>query len=435
MSAHLPSRSRSGAVLSCVTRRPLLPFALLLVALLLSACATHAPDGAPAQPRPTPVLLIGIDGFRPDYLALPEARGLRALAESGGFAEVMQPSYPSLTFPNHYTLVTGLHPDRHGIINNSMRDPALGSFAMHLRAAVGDGRWWGGEPIWITAQRHGLRSATLFWPGSEADVQGRYPDEWLPYDGSLGSARRVQQVLDWLARPESSRPDFMTLYFEQVDSIGHDSGPDSATLRRAVRAVDQSVTELLAGIERAGWAGRIHLLIVSDHGMASIDEERPILLDTLLDPRSFELVSFGASAGIQPRRGRRAEVEAALLREHAHMQCFRPGEFPAHWHFGEHPRVPAITCQAEPPFIIATRRVLDMPGRKRKLGGHGYDPTLPEMQALFIAHGPAFLPGARVERVHSVDVYALLCRLLGIEPAEHQGNPQAFDALLLPERR
>ena len=404
--------------------------ALCLLLLLLAACAPAPRREAPAAARPLPVLLIGIDGFRPDYLQLPEARTLRRLAEQGGRAEAMRPSYPSLTFPNHYTLVTGLHPDRHGIVNNSMRDPELGSFAMHLRTAVADGRWWGGEPVWITARRHGLRTATLFWPGSEADVQGQHPDDWLPYDAGVDSTARVRQVLDWLARPESERPDFMTLYFEQVDTVGHEQGPDSLALRHAVRSVDSALAALIEGIEASPWAGRINLVLVADHGMAAIDESRPILLDELVDPRSFELVSFGASVGIEPRRGRRAEVEAALLREHAHMRCYRPQDFPPEWLFGTHARVPTITCQAEPPHIIATRRVLAMPGRKTKRGGHGYDPALPEMQALFVGHGPAFRPGSTVSRVHSVDVYALLCRLLDIAPAEHQGDERAFDALL-----
>jgi predicted AlkP superfamily pyrophosphatase or phosphodiesterase len=407
-------------------------FLHFVLVLLVAGCAHRAPIESAAKPRPTPLLLIGIDGFRPDYLALPEARVLRGLAERGVLAAAMQPAYPSLTFPNYYTLVTGLHPDRHGIVNNSMRDPSLGNFAMHLRAAVADGRWWGGEPVWITARRNGLRTATLFWPGTEANVQGQHPDDWLPYDGAMSGAHRVQQVLDWLGRPEPMRPDFMTLYFEHVDSVGHDTGPDSPALRRAVAAVDSALGMLLTGIEHAGWADRINLVIVSDHGMIGIDEDRPILLEELVDPRSFELISFGASAGIEPRRGRRAEVEAALLRKHAHMRCFRPGEFPPHWHFGQHPRVPSITCQAEPPYVIATRRVLEAPGRRPKRGGHGYDPELPEMQSLFLAQGPGFVAGAQVQRVRAVDVYALLCRLLGIAPAEHQGDPGAFDALLKP---
>ena len=403
---------------------------LCALLLLLSACALspHADERAAA--RPLPVLLIGIDGFRPDYLQFPEAQTLRRLAEQGGRAEAMQPAYPSLTFPNHYTLVTGLHPDRHGILNNTMRDPELGLFAMHLRTAVADGRWWGGEPVWITARRHGLRTATLFWPGSEANVQGQHPDDWLPYDAGLASAARVRQVLDWLNRPESTRPDVMTLYVAQVDTVGHDHGPDAPALRRAVRSVDTAIAALIEGIEASPWAGRVNLVLVADHGMTAIDESRPILLDELLDPRSFELISFGASAGIEPRRGRRAEVEAALLREHPHMRCFRPQDFPQEWQFGSHPRVPRITCQAEPPHVIATRRALNLPGRTPKRGGHGYDPTLPEMQALFVGYGPAFRPGSSVPRVHAVDVYALLCRLLGIEPAEHQGDAQAFDSLL-----
>jgi predicted AlkP superfamily pyrophosphatase or phosphodiesterase len=407
------------------------PFAACLLLLALSACAL-APRPMPSvAARPLPVLLIGIDGFRPDYLRFPEAKTLRQLAERGGRAEAMQPSYPSLTFPNHYTLVTGLHPDRHGIVNNSMRDPALGPFAMHLRAAVADGRWWGGEPVWLTARRQGLRSATLFWPGSEADIQGQHPDDWLPYDAGLDSAERVRQVLAWLARPESSRPDFLTLYFEQVDTVGHSLGPDAPALRRAVQSVDAAIAALIAGIEASPWSGRVNLVLVADHGMTRIDESRPILLDELLDPMSFELVSFGASAGVEPRRGRRAEVEAILLRDHPRMRCYRPQEFPPEWQFGAHPRVPSITCQAEPPYVIATRRVLSMPGRNTKLGGHGYDPALPEMQALFVGYGPAFRPGSTVRKVHSVDVYALLCRLLGITPAEHQGNARAFDPLLV----
>lgn len=431
-----PARASHGilrgmsALLNSAIRRLARASWCLLPVLLLAACATRPSFETARAERPAPLLLIGIDGFRPDYLALPEARTLRALAESGGRAAALQPSYPSLTFPNHYSLVTGLHPDRHGIVNNSMRDPHLGSFAMHLRAAVGDGRWWGGEPVWITARRHGLRTATMFWPGSEADVQGQHPDEWLAYDASLGSARRVHEVLEWLARPESSRPDFMTLYFEQVDSAGHDDGPDSAALRRAVRSVDESLRALLDGIAQAGWAGRINLVLVSDHGMSHIDDTHPILLDELVPAQSFELVSHGASAGLNPRAGRQAEVEAALLREHAHMRCFRRGEFPTRWHFGQHPRVPAITCQADPPYVITTRRALGMPGRKRKKGGHGYDPALPEMQAMFIGYGPAFTPGSQVERANTVDVYALLCRLLRIEPAEHQGDARAFEALL-----
>jgi predicted AlkP superfamily pyrophosphatase or phosphodiesterase len=409
---------------------------VLLAALLLmlAACAQQ-PSARPAPPaRPDPLLLISIDGFHPDYLQLPEAATLRRLAGEGSRAAWMQPSYPSLTFPNHYTLVTGLHPDRHGIINNSMQDPQLGQFATHLRHAIEDGRWWGGEPIWVSAQRQGLRAATLFWPGSEAEIQGIRPYDWLPYSSELQSNARINTVLQWLQRPEQTRPDFLTLYFERVDSIGHTYGPDSPQLRRAVAHVDRSLQKLVAGLEAAGISDRINLLIVSDHGMSALDQSQPIVLDDLLDPRSFALTAYGAMAGIEPRRGRAAEVEAALLKPHPRMRCFRRDQLPTEWQFGQHPRVPSITCQADPPYAIATRRLLSMPGASVKRGGHGYDPALPSMRSIFIGHGPAFIAGSTIDPVRAVDVYALMCRLLGIRPAEHQGDAHAFDAGLRPGR-
>lgn len=417
----LPSASRARAA----HWRVLMLAALLL---MLAACAQH--PSAPAAPpaRPDPLLLISIDGFHPDYLQFPEAATLRRLASEGSRAAWMQPSYPSLTFPNHYTLVTGLHPDRHGIINNSMQDPQLGQFAAHLRHAVEDGRWWGGEPIWVSAQRQGLRAATLFWPGSEAEIQGIRPYDWLPYSSELQSNTRVNTVLQWLQRPEQTRPDFLTLYFERVDSIGHSYGPGSAQLQRAVAQVDRSLKKLLDGLEHMGLAGRINLLIVSDHGMDALDQSQPIVLDDLLDPRSFALTAHGAMAGIEPRHGRTAEVEAALLKPHPRMRCFRRDQLPAEWQFGQHPRVPSITCQADPPYAISTRRLLSMPGASVKRGGHGYDPALASMRSIFIGHGPAFTAGSTISPVRAVDVYALMCRLLGIRPAEHQGDAQAFEA-------
>jgi predicted AlkP superfamily pyrophosphatase or phosphodiesterase len=409
--------------------RALPRIAVLLLLAWLAGCASQ-PARVEASARPEPLILISLDGFRPDYLDWPEAAQLSALAASGARAEWMQPSYPSLTFPNHYTLVTGLHPDRHGVVNNTMRDAELGQFAMHLRQAVEDGRWWGGEPIWNTAQNQGLRAATMFWPGSEAAVQGQRPRDWMRYDKAFDARRRVAQVLAWLARPADSRPDFITLYFEQVDTVGHDHGPDSAEVRRAVAEVDARIGELLQGLEDGGWAGRVNLVIVSDHGMAALDDGQPILLDTLAPPNSFDLSSLGQVAGVRPRRGREAEVEAALLKPHAHMQCYRRGELPARWQHGQHPRVPPILCQAQPPHSISLKRLQDMPGRARKRGAHGYDPELSEMRALFLAAGPAFASGSTLSPVRSVDVYALLCRLLDIQPAPHQGNPRAFDAVL-----
>lgn len=400
---------------------------LVLCAPLLLACANQqTKPGA----GPTPLLLVSIDGFHPDYLAFEEAATLRQLAAGGTLAEWMTPAYPTLTFPNHYTVVTGLHPDRHGIIHNSMSDPELGRFGLHLRAAVGDGRWWGGEPIWLTAQRQGLRAATLFWPGSEADIQGERPLHWLPYDGRKPLDARVDRVLGWLALPPGRRPHFMTLYFESVDSMGHERGPGTPEVRRAIAEVDTALARLLEGLRALGPRGELNLLITSDHGMTWLDTENPIVLDDLLPPDSVDWVHFGQVAGINPKPGHEEAVERALLQAHARMSCHRRGELPERWHYGHHPRVPAITCQAVPPWSILPRRAINQPNRLPNLGGHGYDNALPEMRAFFLAYGPAFRAGARIPPVEAVDVYPLMARLLGIHPAEHQGNPDAFEAAL-----
>ncbi|MCG6117283.1 MAG: ectonucleotide pyrophosphatase/phosphodiesterase [Aquimonas sp.] len=402
---------------------------LSLATLLLAACAT--PQLRPAS-EPTPVLLVSIDGFHPDYLEFEEAVTLRRLAAAGALAEWMTPAYPTLTFPNHYTVVTGLHPDRHGIIHNSMSDPDLGRFGLHLRDAVGDGRWWGGEPIWLTAQRQGLRAATLFWPGSEADIQGERPDEWLPYDGRKSHEDRVDRVLGWMAQPQAQRPHFMTLYFEAVDSMGHAHGPGTPQVRAAIAAVDAALARLLDGLEALGQRGMVNMLITSDHGMTWLDTDNPIVLDDLLPADAIDWVHFGQVAGVNPRAGHEAAVEQALLRPHPRMSCHRRGELPERWHYGSHPRVPAITCQAVPPHSILPRRAVNQPNRRPNRGGHGYDNALPEMRAFFLAHGPAFQAGVRLPPVEAVDVYPLMTRLLGLRAAEHQGNPAAFDAALLP---
>jgi predicted AlkP superfamily pyrophosphatase or phosphodiesterase len=420
---------------------------LLLISLLLTSCSgprghersPHAPTrtgqgteaGLPATTSKVPlVLLVSIDGFHPDYLQLPEAALLRRIARDGARVGALRPSFPSLTFPNHYTLVTGLHPDRHGIIHNAFQDPAFGQFSKQP-PAVRDPRWWGGEPIWVGARRHGLRSATLFWPGSEAPIGGRLPEDWLPYDESMSEAARVAQVLQWLGRPEPQRPHLLTLYFGSVDLAGHYHGPRSPQLRQSIASVSAALQSLLDGLQALDLKDSLNLVLVSDHGMAELDGRDPILLDDLLDPKWIEAPMPGELVGIRPRPGRDAEVEAALLRPHPGMSCHRRDSLPARWHYGEHPRVPPILCQATPPNRIALRAHLALAGDSaRNLGAHGYDPELREMQALFIGHGPAFRPGTYVDRADAVDIYELLCRLLGIEPAPNDGDPGAFDAVL-----
>lgn len=391
---------------------------LLLALALITGCASQPP----ADPRP-PLLLVSIDGLRPTDVDANQMPILNALGDAGVRAEWMTPSYPSKTFPNHYTLVTGLRPDHHGMINNTMYDPVLGDFNLSSRDAVQDPRWWtGGEPVWITLQRHGGRAATMFWPGSEAAIQGQHPTDWRVYDEHLSASARVDQVLAWLDRPARTRPQFITLYFEQVDHAGHATGPDSAESRAARAEVDAALGRLQDGLRQRGLQDKINLIVVSDHGMADITG-REYLADYLrphgLGLEAITIVTGGALASINPRPGQEAAVAAALLGRHPHATCWRKQDLPAQWHYGTHARIPAILCQADLGWLLLARDN----GRPFKAGGgHGYAIEDPTMHATFIASGPAFRNGVTLQPFDNVDVYPLLMRLLGLTPLPNDGD-------------
>lgn len=400
--------------------------ALLATLVLLAACASRGPQPQARRdppPADTPLLLISIDGFRASYLDLGLTPNLQRIADQGVRAQWMNPSYPSLTFPNHYTLVTGLRPDHHGVIHNSMSDADLGKFKVSDRDAVGDTRWWnGGEPIWIGAQKAGLRSATLFWPGSEAPIRGLRPNRWKPFDAAISENARVDEVLGWLAEPASTRPHVATLYFDALDHEGHNHGPNSAEAREAMQRIDAALGRLVDGLAARGELDRVNLIVVSDHGMAEVAPGQRIAVEDMVTPQQAVVTSVGQSIGIAPNKGFEAEAERRLLGEHAHYQCWRKGELPARWHYGTHPRVPPIVCQMQEGWDAIEGDKLKNAPKNQTRGSHGYDPALASMRAIFIARGPAFRRGATIPAFDNVDVYPLLARLIGIAPARNDGD-------------
>lgn len=403
----------------------------LLATLVLAACVTQPP----AQPRaadPYTLLLVSLDGVHPDDLTRGDTPNLSRLAREGVQAEWMIPSYPVLTFPNHYTLITGLRPDRHGIVHNSMHTPELGRFSLRDRDAVGDGRWWnGGEPLWVTAENAGMPTATLFWPGSEAPVRGVQPTRWTLFDSDLPKDERVDRVLGWLSEPAATRPRLATLYFEHPDGAAHGSGPGSPELREAMRAVDTQIGRLVEGLERAGLGDSVDLVIVSDHGMAAVPEGNVVASETMVDPEVAEPITFGQVVGFRPLPEREAAAEAALLGAHDRYHCWRKEELPQRWHYGTHSRIPPIVCQMNEGWDALPTRFIE--GRSAGTrGSHGYDPELPSMRAIFIARGPSFGSGVQLPAFENVDVYPLLAHLLGVEPADHDGNAQTLLPALEP---
>ena len=394
--------------------------ALSLALLLLSAgCATPPPPRHSAT-----LLLISVDGLRPADVNAAGMPALSALADANVRAEGMRPSYPALTFPNHYALVTGLRPDRHGIVHNSMADATLGRFRTSDRAAVESGSWWGGVPVWVSAQRAGLRTATMFWPGSEADIDGVRPWQWRPYRDGTRAADSVAQVLQWLALPASERPRLVTMYLDQVDEASHEHGPDSPQAAAARREVDAAVAQLLRGLRALHLIGATNLLVVSDHGFETIPPGQVLRVEDMAPPRVAEAVSDGQVISFAPLPGRTAEAERLLLGRHAHYACWRKQALPARWHYGTHPRIPAIVCQMDAGWdaLWPKKYAAAMQRRDETRGSHGFDPDLPSMRATFIAAGPAFRHGVRLPVFDNVDVYPLLMRLLALPPEPGDGG-------------
>ncbi|BDU15834.1 ectonucleotide pyrophosphatase/phosphodiesterase [Lysobacter auxotrophicus] len=401
---------------------PLLRAAGLAACLVLSACSSHASRPAEPAPEPRTVVIVSIDAFRADYLSADATPNLARIAREGVRAAWMNPSYPSLTFPNHYTLATGLRPDRHGVIHNRMSDGDIGDFAVADRSAVDDSRWWGGEPIWVTAEKQGVRSASWAWPGSSAAIGGVRPSRWVAYDERVPPARRIDDVLGWLDAPPAQRPRLVAVYFEQLDKAGHDFGPDSAQVKRTLGELDAVIGRLHDGLAARGLLASTDLIVVSDHGMATVGPNHAIGVEQMIAPSIATVVSDGQSIGVQPLPGREREAEARLLGAHAQYDCYRRDALPARWRYGTHPRVPPIVCQMHEGWdALYPQKLAKRPPHVTR-GSHGFDPALPSMRALFIARGPSFVPGTELPAFDNVDVYPLLARLLGIDAAPNDGD-------------
>lgn len=419
-----------------MTRFALLPAILLsLAGLPLAATplagqeATEAPaPAAPASEDAPVTILISIDGFRPDYLDRGVSPALTSLRSAGVFAR-MRPSFPTKTFPNHWAMVTGLRPDRNGIVGNAMIDPARPGVQFSLgdpRQALDPFWWTEAEPIWITAEKAGVRTATMFWPGSEVLNHEARPSDWLRFDQNISTVQRVNTVLDWMRRPAPIRPRLVTMYFDQVDTAGHRFGPDSAEVNAAITEVDRRIGELVAGLAEMGRSA--NFVIVADHGMMAISEDRVIQLDTLIDRASYIPVETGPYAAIEPAAGTDERVATALLVPHEHMTCQRKEDLPERLHYGANPRVAAIICIAEPGWSI----IAGVPQYPVVGGAHGYDNLVPEMDALFLANGPAFRSGVALPIFDNVAVYPLLARLVGVTPLPGDGDAEAIEAALNP---
>ncbi len=398
----------------------ILALALLLIVLASHAGAQevspvvtvdHGANAANQLAKPY-VILISLDGFRYDYAKRYGAQNLLELASHGATApEGMIPPFPSITFPSHYTIVTGLYPEHHGIVGNVFYDPARKQvYSYRDASAVADGSWYGGTPLWVLAEQQGMRAACFFWPGSEAAIQGVRPSYYAKYSDAFPNDQRVEQVLAWLRVPAPRRPHFITLYFSDTDHAGHSYGPDSPQVASAVREVDQELGKLSAGIKALRL--RVDEIVVSDHGMANVQGNWVSLdelgLDTsLLEKYEGQFLYAKSDADAQ-------KIFESLEGKSGKFQVYRRAQLPDHLHFNASPRAGDPVIVQTGPYEI---RVVDDPFKtKPGAGAHGFDPAImPDMKGIFFASGPDIRPGVTVAPFENVHVYPMIAKILGLD--------------------
>lgn len=403
--------------------------AVTAVTLLLAVACARGPGRASPSGEQS-VVIVSIDGFKPEYLERYHPPHLNALAAAGVRARWMTPVTPTLTFPNHYTLVTGLYPAHHGVVNNRFSDPADGARflytdSMHVRQS----RWWGGEPIWVTAEKQGMRAGAFFWVGSEAAIQGTRPTFWKRYDDNVSAAARTDSVVAWLSRADTLRVRIALLYFNAVDNAGHDSGPGHPYTGAAVLGIDSAIGRLVGGLRAQGLENRVNVIVVSDHGQAPTAPERVVILDDYFDPAAYESPSITPFLAVTPRNG---DVAAGLAawRRVPHLTVYARDSTPTSWHYRGNPRIPPIVGIWDEGWLGGSREFYARRPPRAHGGDHGYGADTESMRALFIAAGPAFKRGAVVEPFANIHVYNLTCAILGLRAAPNDGSPDSVLSLL-----
>jgi predicted AlkP superfamily pyrophosphatase or phosphodiesterase len=409
---------------------------LCIVLLAAVACAQpRKPSGPPVsgevragEPR---IVLVSLDGFRWDYFDRFDAPALRRLGDSGARAQRLIPPFPTLTFPGHYSIATGLTPGRHGIVANRFLDPASGRrFSFTDRVTVEDGWWYGGEPIWVAAETQGMSTAAFMFVGTEADVGGVRPSRWTPFSDQIPGEERVDQVLAWLDEPRDARPRFMTLYFEHVDMAGHRYGTDSAQLAAAVRKVDGFVERLLQGISALEEHQDIYVVVVSDHGMRDVDPGHPpFIVEDTVDLTGVEAVYGGSFVLLHlpdgaAARAARDRISAAWTSGRAYLQA----DAPPSWGLNDNPRFGNLILMADPGTLVFARR---QPNGPKLAARHGWAPEDASMHGILLVAGPGIAPGTRLPAVRNVDVYPLLAAILDLEAARDiDGDPAVLGGLV-----
>ncbi|XP_048842181.1 bis(5'-adenosyl)-triphosphatase enpp4 [Brienomyrus brachyistius] len=393
-----------------------------MVTITQAANESHAGNASAAI---LPLLLVSFDGFRADYLEKYPFPNLREFHSDGVLVDHLTNVFITKTFPNHYSLVTGLYAESHGILSSTMYDPVMNrTFSVHNHST--DAVWWNkATPIWVSVQNSGYKTAAAMWPGTDVAIQNKTPTYFMKYDSKVSFRDRVVNLTNWLVRDEAVK--FAVLYWEEPDSAGHTYGPDNVTeMKKALKEVDDNIGFLMEQLKSKGLWDKINVIVTSDHGMAQCSPDRLIQLDKCLKDSAYTLVDETPVAAILPRIND-SVVFKNLSQCHPNMKAYMKTDIPDRLHYKNNVRIQPIILVADEGWTIVQNE------KHLRLGDHGYDNSLPSMHPFLAAHGPAFRKGYRLPNFNSVDIYPLMCHLLGISEKPNNGSFSNTRCLLASE--
>ncbi len=365
------------------------------------------------------VIIVSFDGFRWDYPDRGITPNLEKMTSDGVRAITFEPAFPSKTFPNHYTIVTGLYPQNNGLINNRFFDFFKGrQYRVGDTVSVCNAYWYKGEALWETAERQGVISASYFWPGSEVHLSYRHPTYFKKYDGSVPHAKRIQGIIDWLQLPAEKRPHLLFLYFSDTDTYGHRYGPNGQKINEAIRLLDKQIGILRAKIDSIGMGDKVNIILLSDHGMTQLKPDGKILLFKILKNKNVRVDGYGPLVQFFTSSSQEKQAVFETLSAKAKgFTVYKKEDIPEYFHYKNNPFIGDVVAVADLGYtFIRTPKELKKMEHRHPMGDHGYDNHTLDMQGIFFAAGPAFKSGYRCETLHNVDVYPLVCKILGIVP-------------------
>ncbi|NOY36473.1 MAG: alkaline phosphatase family protein [Chlorobi bacterium] len=412
-----------------MTDYPELTFSFFLLIALFTILFTSC-NRAPEDSADRYVVMVSLDGFRYDYPDLYATPVLDSVEKAGVRAVSLQPSFPTKTFPNHYTIATGLYPDHHGIVLNNFFDPESGmTYSIGNRQRVEDPYFYSGEPVWVTAEKQGIKAASFYWVGSETSVEGIYPTYWKKYDHQFPYTQRIDTVIAWLQLPPEKRPHLITWYIDQPDGWGHHTGPENPEIGPLISGLDSLLGYFFNKLRNLPVYHETDVIITSDHGMETISGNRWVNLTDYLNPEWFSHITGSNPVWdlwIHKEYDSLAYVKVASI---PHVQVWKSGEVPERLHYGTNPRCGDLVIAADSNWSISWKN----PGPGFSGGTHGYDNTNKNMHAIFYACGPDFKKGYSQPVFENVDIYPLICYLLDLIPAANDGKPERVFGMLKEE--